>query len=1104
MVVLSCKQQKSNVELENNFKNPPPEARPRTWMHSMSSNMSKEGFTKDLEAMADAGIGGIILFNVTTGKPKKGKVIFNSHEHIEMTAHAAKECERLGLTFGIHNCDGWTSSGGPWVTPEHSMKQLTFSQQIVKGGKVKVNLETPSSVANFYQDVAVIAYPSLVSELADENNQPSVKSSDKKLNISIINDGKIEEKTTLKVEKEGVEWVEFQYSKPFRANSIYLNFHTRVSREMRLVLKVSDDGINYTKAAELKPLRMGKIEHGVDMILDNIQAKYFRIEAPVSLDISEISLSAVKKFDNILARTSLFKLENHRIPSIEGAKKDAAIRKEDILNLSTFMDENGLLQTELPKGDWTIMRFGYTITGAVNGPASEEGRGWEVDKMSRESFKIFYEGYVRNVIDASKKVAPNALQYIEIDSYEVGGQNWTKDYQSFFKEELGYDIIEYLPLYAGRYIDNADTTERILWDVRNFNSKLMTDNYFDYFTELCHKDGLISYVEPYSFNAGFNELDATKKVDIPMGEFWMHQRYQAETAVSGARIYGKNIVSAESFSAQPNINWKGHPGTLKLTGDKAWTLGINEFFFHRFTHQSNTHVMPGLTMYQWGSHIDRTQTWWYNAGKAWFKYLARGQYILRQGIPVSNLLVFVGDGSPNSIVHRRNLKIKKQTNFDCINADALINRISVKDKTLNLPNGIQYHGLHLTNTKEMRLSTLKKIAELAQESILIVGAKPKTIGGHNNSDIDKNEFDRLVDLVWSKPTTYEKADWDELFANNNVPVDLKISNGEEIEYIHRKTKTEDIYFFYNPTDKEKTFDCTFNVDGKIPELWNQMTGETTKLGAFKHKNGQTQVAISFPAEGSGFIVFRESSKGVKSVDPKNALNNKNLRFTLNTDNVIQVESNQTETLKLELSDGTKKSLDIEKLPDNVLLKNAWNVEFPDTKSGGRKVVFDSLMDWTHHANEEIKHYSGTANYETTFTIHEKMLVEGIKCRLDLGEVNIAARVFVNGKDIGMVWTKPYVIDISSAIQLGENTLKIEVTNQWTNRLIGDEHFPDATGYHDDKSKKMPDWFINNEPAPLKQRSTFTTFNFYTKDSELIPAGLVGPVKLIFSKKSLLK
>jgi hypothetical protein len=413
---------------------------------------------------------------------------------------------------------------------------------------------------------------------------------------------------------------------------------------------------------------------------------------------------------------------------------------------------------------------------------------------------------------------------------------------------------------------------------------------------------------------------------------------------------------------------------------------------------------------------------------------------------------------------------------------------------------MQYHGLHLINTKEMRLSTLKKIAELADQGILIVGDKPKTIGGYNNSDADKKEFDDLVNLVWSKPTTYEKVYWEELFAKNSIPTDLMISNGEKIEYIHRKTPDEDIYFFYNPTDKEKTFDCTFNVDGKIPEFWNQMTGEITKLGAFEHKNNQTRVAVKLPAEGSGFIVFRESSKDIKSVTPEYALAYNNLDFNLDAKNEVVVESNQNEALALEISDGTKNTILFGEIPENVDFTNDWDVEFPKTKSGGKKLVFDALMDWTEHADEEIKHYSGTAKYKTAFNINDNMKADNLVCKLDLGKVNIAAQVKVNGNDLGVVWIKPYMIDITSAIKLGENTIEIEVTNQWTNRLIGDEQFPDETGYHADKSKEMPDWFINNQPASQKQRSTFTTFNFYTKDSELIPAGLVGPVRIVFSKK----
>jgi hypothetical protein len=1085
--------------LENQFKTPPQEAKPRTWMHVMSGNMSKVGLTKDLEAMADAGIGGIILFNVTHKIPD-GNVKFNSPEHIEMTAHAAAECERLGLTFGVHNCDGWTSSGGPWVTPEHSMKQVVYSQELAKGGAIEIKLKTPSQVGDYYKDVAVLAYPALQSEIDEANNLPTIKSSDKNLNLDIINDGSIDNKTALTVEQGTTEWIDFQYQKPFTLKSIYINFHTRVSAADTITLKVSDNGKDYKKVQVLKPQRMGKIEHGIDLLFDGITSKYFRLESTKSLDLTEIDLSTVQRFDNMLARTSLFKLENIKIPEIKVSEFSDVIDESNIINLTASMDEEGNLTAKLPEGNWTIMRFGYTITRAVNGPASEEGTGWEVDKMSRESFKIFYEGYVRNVIEASKKVAPNALQYIEIDSYEVGGQNWTKDYEISFKEHFGYDILDFLPIYAGRYIGNAETTDRVLWDVRNYNSKLMTDNYFDYFTELCHNDGLISYVEPYSFNAGFNELDAAKNVDITMGEFWMHQRYQTETAVSAARIYGKKVVSAESFSAQSIINWKGHPGTLKLTGDKAWTLGINEFMFHRYAHQANTNVKPGMTMSEFGSHIDRTQTWWDNAGKAWFKYLARGQYMLRQGIPVSGVLAFVGDGSPNSNISRAALKLPNYINYDCVNADALLNRITVKDKKLVFPDGLTYYVLHLSNTKEMQLSTLRRIADIANQGVPIVGNKPGKIGGYNNTETDIKEFNTLINTIWSKSTTYTKIDWDLVFKEQNIPVDLFIEEGQDINYIHKKTTNEDIYFFYNPDSKERTYHCTFNLDGKIPELWNQMTGEITKLGAFEHINGKTNVAIKLPAEGSGFIVFRESSKGVKSISTQSASKLSNAQFQLNNSNKAKIEISKNGIYDIAFSNNETQKIEVNNLLNPIEISKNWQVTFTDIKSKNKTFSFPTLIDWTKHENEEIKYYSGTAIYKTDFDIKKAQIVENNKFTLNLGEVNVAARVILNDIDLGVIWKSPYALDISAALQKGKNTLVIELTNQWTNRLIGDENYPNVSGY-ELNNKVMPDWYINNEPANLGERSTFTTYPFYKKGDELLPAGLVGPVKI---KTSIIK
>jgi hypothetical protein len=1090
------------TNLEIGFKNPPASAKPRTWYHVMSGNMSKEGITKDLEAMHEAGIGGLILFNVTHTIPK-GNIKFNSPEHIEMIAHAAAESERLGMSFGIHNCDGWRNSGGPWVPVEHSMKQVVHTEMVVDGGEVDIQLPQPTSREGFYQDIAVVAYPALKSEIDDAVFQPVLTSSDSACNVKLVNDGRDDKSTKLSGSVKKRAWVQFDYGKPKTIRSVYINLNKRIADKGRTWLLTSNDGKNFETLSELKILRMGKTENGFDDVFEPITARYFRVETEGDFDLAEINLSNTRRFENMLARTSLFQREDAQLPAIKQPDESMVIKKENIIDLTSKLDGAGKLTTRLSPGKWTIMRFGFTSTGATNGPASPEGTGLEVDKMSKESFRIFYEGYVRNVIDAAKKVAPNALQCIEIDSYEVGGQNWTKDYEKKFSEKNSYDLIKFLPVYAGRFIECAKVTNDVLWDIRNFNSDLITENYFGYFNELCHEDGLISYAEPYSFNGPFNELDAAGKVDIPMGEFWMHQRFQTETAVSGARIYGKPIVSAEAFSAQSDINWRSHPGFMKLTGDKAWTLGINEFMFHRFAHQANTKVKPGMTMSQWGSHIDRTQTWWENAGLAWFEYLARGQYLLRQGKPVPDLLVFVGDGSPNSIVQRAafNPSIPNSINYDCINSDALINRISAKNGKLVLPDGIQYNVLVLFNTKNIRYETIQKINDLAEKGVVIVGEKPEEIGGYKISREQKTEFDKLVQNIWSKSTTYTNYNWQEILEKNIIPIDLKIGNRTDINYIHRKSGIEDIYFFYNPDSVTQTFDCRFNVAGKIPELWNQINGEITQLALFTKGGGFTTVPITLPPEGSVFVVFR---KPVGNFDPVNQItsgDNAKPKLVIDTGGQLEIIATENGLYSLDFESGKKQNIQIEGIPVPLKIDGAWNVKFQNY-GFDTTIVFNELNDWRDSDVEEVKYYSGTAVYKTKFKIIETQLERDEKLMLNLGKVAVAARVLVNNREVAVLWENPYSIDISDFVKPGENELKVEITNTWTNRLIGDENYSNTSGY-ELNMEKMPEWYINNQEPDLGDRKAFCVYPFYQKGDVLEKSGLTGPVTISFIKKRII-
>ncbi|RZV37930.1 MAG: glycoside hydrolase, partial [Acidimicrobiales bacterium] len=729
--------------LEAEFINPPQSAQPRTWFHVMSGNMTKAGITKDLESIKSVGIGGVLLFNVTQGIPV-GPVKFNSDEHIELIRYMARETERLGLSFGVHNCDGWTSSGGPWITPEISMKKVVWSETLVNGGRVDAVLPQPDSFKGYYEDIATIAYPSLPGELENQTNRPKITSPQPDLDINVITDGIVSvlrAVTLLDGTEDAPGRLDIEYAKPFPLQTINLRFEN--ARLANVLLLSSQDGVNYTPVKHLALRRPGKDDWGNDEALSKpVTARYFRLETKVPLALKEIKLSAVPSIGNMWGRTGAARTTYSDLPPIGSAASTSIIDSSSVIDLSAQVNASGQLLVDLPDGNWTIMRFGQTSTGAWNLPASEEGIGLEVDKFSQSALKVHYDAYMTNVINAVKDVAPNAHQYTQIDSYEVGAQNWTTGYEKIFEDEKNYSLVPFLPLFAGRFVDSADVSERVTWDMRDLSNTLMQENYYGYFKELANDDGLQLYVEPYG-DGPFNEVDAGGVADIPMGEFWVNRfGNRVNAAVSAAHIYGKPIASAEAFTDIWDVNWKFHPAYAKTIGDANWALGVNEFMFHRFAHQANTNVKPGMTMNRWGSHFDRTQTWWDGAGAEYFKYISRGQHLLRQGIPVNDALLFLGDGAPTTCPEREKEKsIPRSLNFVCLNADVLQNRLSISDDGFTLPAGGTHRFLILQDSEIITQASLDALDELSNNGTgFIIGEPPQNLAGFVQTPAEREAF----------------------------------------------------------------------------------------------------------------------------------------------------------------------------------------------------------------------------------------------------------------------------------------------------------------------------------------------------------------------------
>lgn len=1070
----------------------------------MSGNMSKAGLTKDLEAIASVGIGGVLLFNITQGIPN-GPISYNSPEHHAMLTHAAKEAERLGLTFGVHNCDGWSASGGPWVTPEQSMKMVVWREQLTQGGeKIAIQMPQPTTREGFYRDISVVAYPSLPAELQDRNNKPTLTASDPDFDLTLATDARWEKSSTLKQTGPEKPWIQYAYAKPQTIRSLFMLFG---DRDAEAVLLISDDGTTFKRVHTLRKVRTGKGEWGFNDNVRPVTARYFRLQLNGKMTIKEATLSATYAIDNQLGRTAMGRTEDAELSPIGEPEPSMIIDPKTILDLTAFMNKSGLLQTELPPGNWTILRFGYTATGASNNPASAAGKGLEVDKLSRAAFKIHYDAFVKKVVTNAKPLAPNAFQYVEIDSYEMGGQNWTDGFMTLFNQQNGYDLRPFMPLLAGKFVASAHVSEQVLGDFRSVVCNLMTENYFGYFRELCHRDGLKTYIEPYGFGP-LNDLDVGGKADMVMGEFWMNRPLtQVASAVSAAHIYGTEIISAESFTSDPDINWKGHPGMAKLSGDKAWAAGINEFMFHRFAHQANTHVEPGMTMNRWGFHVDRTQTWWANAGAAWFRYIARGSYLLRQGVPVSDLLIFVGDGSPNSTVGRRDFtpNLPRSIGFDCVNADVLLNRIRCDKGELVLPEGTRYKAVVLANSRKLKLSTLRRLHELARQGVVIIGPKPVEMRGYSTDHAQQEEFAQLVEAIWKQPTTDPTYDWHIVLKKRGILPDFSVDGQSESEFMHRRAGGSDLYFLVNADTTAQTLNARFRVSGRVPELWNPMTGEIIRFGQFTEQDGVTRVPITLQAQESVFVVFREHTANLPIVSSDKT---PGLQFAVTPTKQLEATVSRPGTYPIRLRSGQSWMVNVQAIPEPVTLSRPWQIQFNKAQGFGGTITTNALIDWAQHASDSVRHYSGTAAYTTTFTLNRGQKASDVRIQLDLGTLYIVAAVTINGKQLGVGWMPPFVVDITDAVQVGENKLVIQVTNQWSNRLIGEERYPANDGGYqlttvangNGVTALMPAWYANNEPLPPGRRTTFTTAPFYKVTDSLMPSGLVGPVMLQFAKR----
>lgn len=860
------------------------------------------------------------------------------------------------------------------------------------------------------------------------------------------------------------------------------------------------------------------------LLYRDIVVQAFKQPAGMPLKDSAIKNWGIKSFRQSFGFRGTYPLYKLR-EEYPGAENREGIKKEGIIDLTAHC-RDGVLTWEAPEGTWTIIRYGWTCTGASTSTNSDGWSGLSLDHLNPQAFRKFSDDVILPLINTAR-AAGNSVHFLQTDSWEMGNVGWTNDFPAEFKRFRGYDLWPYLPVLAGRIVETVDQSDRFLHDYRATVGDCIASNHYQLFSDLAHANGM--GIHPESGGPHSAPVDALKVMaisDFPQGEFWAtsnthrikdDERLAVKQSASVAHTNGKRFVGAEGPTTI-GPQWERAPRELKANIDRVFCSGVNRIVWHTFTSSPKEFGLPGNEYFA-GTHLNPNVTWWKQAGD-FISYLNRCSYLLSQGLFVADVLYYYGDDVPSFVFIKEDIKdLAFGHDWDKCSKQALLNRVSVKDNKLLFPDGMSYRLLVLPDENAIDVAVLRKLETLVKNGLTIVAPRPVKTTSLTGFPAADKEINTIAARMWGNIdgvtiTENKYGKGRVIFGKdvNTVLKELRVlpdfsftgSRGNTaLDYIHRTGKGMDIYFVanrfgkrgindfefrYDPSlpDRYEQLECAFRVKGMTPELWDPMTGQLQEIVTWREENGRTFIPVYLEPEGSRFIVFRKKTssphvikllKDGRSLFPGNEYKDADrpmieiFKTGASTSSVISAPGNYT----LTWSNGKTSTVSCPQ-PNTVLpIAGIWQISFDTAWGGPAQVQTDTLRSWTAFNDTGIKYYSGTAIYRKSFTVsgdYDKVK----RAVLDLGNVLEMASITVNGHKMAVRWCAPFLFDITQYVHAGDNQLEVEVVNLWPNRLIGDSRLPQ------------------------EQRRTQTNIKkFEQPGSEklLRESGLLGPVTLRF-------
>lgn len=1021
------------------FADPPDEARPRAWWHWMDGNVDPDGIRLDLEWLHGVGVRGVQLFDGGMGTPVvvPERIEFGTPEW-QQALHLAKvTARRLGLEFAVATSPGWSAAGGPWVSPRDAMKKLVWSETVVTGGASVELAPSPLPDAagpfqdlsrwgddpeanRFCQDWITIAIPD---DPARRTLRPtSVTASSPIDRPERLTDGRYAEAIVLPrdPDRPSAAWIELAFASPVMVSAVTVGLSGPkgfgAAPPPHAVLKASNADDAWTTVTALPasavPVRTAAFPP--------VTARRFRlVVSGGTADDALPRLAAGVRLPPVLRRVSEFQVSQFalypagRIHQGElkagfGAAPDYyaldaivdpdphAVDPGSVLDLTAQLGADGVLRWEAPPGEWRVLRFGASLTGQTNGPASPGATGLEVDKHDAEPVRRYFDAYLR-LIDPAPGTAPDALLS---DSIESGPQNWTGRIRERFATLRGYDPLPWLPTLAGLVVANAQSSDRFLYDYRRTLSDLLVSEYYATIAGIARSRGLTYYAEALEDHRPQlgDDLAMRAQADVPMGAMWLFDPGSGEPgptyvadlrgASSVAHVYGKPWTGAESMSAF-HRPWSYTPRRLKHIADLEFALGVTRFCIHTSPHQPTQAPAPGIGLAPFlGQVFVRTEPW---AGLArpWVDYLARLSYLLNQGLPAVDVAVFAGEEAPLTALYGDQIdrSVPAGFGFDYVSLDGLEDCVTVEDGML-AARGARYRALYLGGSSHrMTLRALRRIKALLDGGATVIGSRP---GSSPSLADDPAEHARVVCALWETGEYLGRLidTRDLAYALGELGlVPSRAVEGANLVRTGRRIGDAELTFLANPEPEPVT--ATVRAATRLVS-WNPVTVHREALP----------------------VVCRLESGGYE------------YRLDL-----LPLES-------VVLVDGHEEGLPVrsaaalaEKRADG-----AWELTLP-ARSAIR--LEHGPVPWTELGEEG---FAGVGRYTSHVDVDPAFLSDR-RIRAALGDVGDVARVLVNGVDCGITWTAPFETDITRALRPGRNAIEVEVANAWMNRLIAEARHP---------------------------------------------------------------